>query len=89
MVQIQDELGMLKRKEERLLEQFSEAQELKVNVDKRFHTVSGLILDLLGDRGQAMHRLYVRTKVQLLLHQRLIADKIQTTEQQLEVLKSF
>ena len=79
----------LRRKEEKLLEQFTEAQELKTSVYKRVSTVSAFIQELLGDQEQSLHTLYTRVRVQLLVQQRLLADKIEITEQKIAALRTL
>ena len=82
-------MDSLKRKEAKLLEQYEEAQALKLSVDKRAHMVASLVHQLLGDRDLALHGLYIRCKIQLLIHQKLLQEKIFTMEQQIATLASF
>ena len=42
----------MKRKEEKLVDQYTEAKALKLNVDKRLAAVSAMILDTLGPSYQ-------------------------------------
>ena len=84
-----DGISSLRRKEEKLVEQFAEAQELKISVFKRVSTVSSFIHQLLGDQYQSLHTLYTRCRVQLLVQQRLLVDKIELTEQKIAALRSL
>merc|ERR1740128_152891 len=77
------------RKEEKLIEQLREAEDLKGSVDKRNSAVHNILLEVLGDQFSTLHTSFTKARTQLILNQRLLADRIQTTEQQLSALANF
>ena len=65
----------------------SKYKSFQERVDNRVEAGSRIILQILGDQDKALHELYIQSKIHLILHQRLLADKIQTTDQQLDAIK--
>jgi len=85
----QDEITSLRRKEEKLAEQLTEAASLKENVNKRFACMTDLLRELVGEEDAHVHANYIRSRQQLILHQRLLADNIKTTNSQITAVQQL
>ena len=75
-------------KRDKLREQLEEAKLLKQSIDKRAQLVAAMLQNRLGARHFAAYQLFLRRKVHLLVEQRLLADRVGTTEEQLAAFKS-
>jgi hypothetical protein len=78
----------LKTKRDKLKEQLDEAKLLKQSIDKRAQLVASMLQTRLDGRHFTAYQLFLRKKVHLLVEQRLLADRIGITEEQLAALKS-
>ena len=69
------------------MSQLDEAKVLKSSIDRRSATVSSTLLGHLGEGEHTVYRTFLRTKVQLLLEQRLLTERIGAATLQLEALR--
>lgn len=84
----EDEEVALKKKKEKLVSQLDEAKVLKSSIDRRSATVSSTLLGHLGEGEHTVYRAFLRTKVQLLLEQRLLTERTGAATLQLEALRT-
>lgn len=83
----EDEEASLIKKKEKLVSQLEEAKELKASIDRRSTMVSRTLLARLGEEQHNVYRTFLRTKVQLLVEQRLLAERSEAATLQLEALQ--
>lgn len=75
------------KKKEKLVSQLDEAKELKSSIDRRSATVSSTLRSYLGEPQHQQYRVFLRTKVQLLVEQRLLSERTEAASLQLEALR--
>ena len=75
------------KKKEKLVSQLGEAKELKASIDRRSTMVSRTLLTRLGEEQHNLYRNFLSTKVQLLVEQRLLAERTEAATLQLEALQ--
>ena len=67
--------------------QLDEAKALKSSIDRRSALVSSLLLGHLGEVVHGQYRGFLTAKVQLLVEQRVLGERREAANQQLEALK--
>jgi len=82
----EDEELSLRKKKEKLVEQLEEAKALKASIDKRSAIVSNILLQYLSESEYNQYRLFIRTKVHLLIDSRLITERKAAVQQQLDAI---
>ena len=75
------------KKKEKLVSQLEEAKELKASIDRRSTMVSRTLLARLGEEQHNVYRTFLRIKVQLLVEQRLLAERTEAASLLLEALQ--
>ena len=76
----------LKNKREKLLEQLEEAKSLKASIDKRGSVVTSLLVQYLTEAELEQYKTFMRTKMLLVTQSKLVAERQQQSQQQLEGL---
>lgn len=82
----EDEELSLRKKKEKLVEQLEEAKALKASIDKRSTIVSNILLQYLSESEYNQYRVFIRTKVHLLIDSRLITERKAAAQQQLDAI---
>jgi len=82
----EDEKLSLRKKKEKLVEQLEEAKALKASIDKRSTIVSNILLQYLCESEYNQYRVFIRTKVHLLIDSRLITERKAAAQQQLDAI---
>ena len=68
------------------MEQLEEAKSLKTSIDKRGSVMTSLLVQYLTDPEVEQYKTFMRTKTLLLTQSKLVADRQQQSQQQLEGL---
>ncbi|KAM9835989.1 protein Shroom2-like [Aulostomus maculatus] len=81
-----EEKRTLMEKRKLLMRQYDDAKELKENLDRREHLVSGIMEAHLDPESLDDYRHFVKMKSALIIEQRKLEDKIKLGEEQLKCL---
>merc|ERR1711874_269987 len=76
----------MKNKREKLLEQLEEAKMLKCSIDKRGNAVTTLLLQYFTEAEYEQYKMFMKTKTLLVTQIKLVSERLQQTQQQLEGL---
>ena len=60
---------------------------MKASIDRRATMVSRTMLTRLGEEQHAIYRTFIKTKVKLLVEQRLLVERTEAASLQLEALQ--
>ena len=60
---------------------------MKASIDRRATMVSRTLLTRLGEEQHGIYRTFIKTKVQLLVEQRLLVERTEAASLQLEALQ--
>ena len=76
----------MKNKREKLLEQLEEAKMLKCSIDKRGNALISLLLQYFTEAEYEQYKMFMKTKTLLVTQIKLVSERLQQTQQQLEGL---